>query len=557
MNRAFDRLSCSLVAKGVHPRLFPAFAHVGLSAGAAKLAPALARLEVGLRRRSQPVFAGAAVEEWRRRQAEVLRVGRTGYRVRLSELNLEEGALAAIRDALACLPEVSIGEFDQDGLLLSAFGNVDGLPGIDAHDFMPRHRFHLELIVDSEEMVGVRKTYRGDRTAFVSEMAALHDLTMAGCSVPAILAIDFESPALTVSLVRGHVLREALAARGARLRDRDADCEASWAGLASSDVRILRIAEGRRHLAEVVDETFVERVFEQVKKIHACGYYRLDIKYGNVIIESSTGDPYFVDFESTVKHRAWGDVARILSDSDIDQFNLHFGCNELTRRRLKSSIQAGTVPSFSRTYAPVSIGAGLRIGRVFRTEAGYGRWHFILKNNLPDWRGKRILDLGANNGSCGLQMLREGARQVVALELDGEFIEQGRFLKAAFEWVDGKSYDFAYLNANIADLPSMDLGRFDFVMALCAIYYLDDSAIAHVVRHVSTITDCLVLQCNTASDIGRASEETYRKASVDYAVRVLSENAFPRIRVAAPKWYSRPLVMGWTCGKQGAAGVLT
>jgi len=554
MKEVLDSLCGSLVAKGVHPRLLPAAAYLGLSAGAAELAPALARLELSLRSRSQPFLAGAAVEKWRREEAEVLDIGRTGYRVRLSELDLEDGVLAAIRDTLARSQACTIGEFDQDGRLLSAFGAVDDLPAVDAQDFMPRHRFLLELTVDSEETVGVRKFYRGDQTAFVSEMAALHDLTAAGCNVPAILAIEFESPALTVSFVRGQVVREALVARGARLRDGDADREASWAGFTPAQVRLLRIAEGRRHLGEVVGESFVDGLLEQVRKIHARGYFRLDIKYGNVIVERSTGAPYLVDFESAFKRRSGDDMARTFGDADIDQVNLHFGRSELTRGRLKSAIQADTVPTFSRTYAPVSIGTGLRIGQVLRTDAGYGRWHFILKKNLPDWHGRRILDLGANNGSCSLQMLREGARQAVALELDGEFIEQGRFLKAAFEWADGKSYDFAYVNADIADLPSMDLGRFDFVMALCSIYYLDDAVIANVVRHVSTISDCLVLQCNTASDIGRASEETYRKASVDYAARVLSENGFPRIRVVAPRWYSRPLVMGWSSGEQGTMG---
>jgi SAM-dependent methyltransferase len=203
-----------------------------------------------------------------------------------------------------------------------------------------------------------------------------------------------------------------------------------------------------------------------------------------------------------------------------------------------------TASAKSELYAPVYFGDGIKVGRLWSIDSGFGRWHYILKHNLSSFAGKRILDLGANNGSVSLEMLRAGARESVAVELNNKAIEQGKFLKDAFEWHDNKQYNFKYVRANMRDIIGIDLGRFDIVMALCSIYYLNDYEISRVIKHISTISNVLVLQCNLARDIERADEYTYKKASVEYTVGLLRNNGFPVIRVVAPKYYDRPLVIG-------------
>ena len=81
-------------------------------------------------------------------------------------------------------------------------------------------------------------------------------------------------------------------------------------------------------------------------------------------------------------------------------------------------------------------------------------------------------------------------------------------------------------------------------MALCCIYYLDDEDIAVVARHLSTITDTFVLQCNTTVGIDRSDPHTYEKASVEYAKKILTDSRFSNIEVIAPPGYHRPLVIG-------------
>ncbi len=67
-------------------------------------------------------------------------------------------------------------------------------------------------------------------------------------------------------------------------------------------------------------------------------------------------------------------------------------------------------------------------------------------------------------------------------------IKQGRFLKDAFVWVDNRDLNLNYHQGNMRDLQKMDLGAFDFVIALCCIYYLSEPEIANTIQHVSRLT---------------------------------------------------------------------
>lgn len=154
-----------------------------------------------------------------------------------------------------------------------------------------------------------------------------------------------------------------------------------------------------------------------------------------------------------------------------------------------------------------------------------------------------MLDLGANNGFNSLQLLRSGAREAIGFEIDPDAIEQGMFLKSAMEWSDSQKFNFSYIQRSMIDLVSMNLGSFDLVLALCSIYYLEDDEITRLIRHISSITNCFIVQGNIESDIGRESIRTYEKASIKYLKDALEKNGFPQVRVIAPKGYSRPLLI--------------
>jgi len=91
----------------------------------------------------------------------------------------------------------------------------------------------------------------------------------------------------------------------------------------------------------------------------------------------------------------------------------------------------------------------------------------------------------------------------------------------------------------------MNLPRFDMVTAFCSLYYLSEAEIRDLLRYIRTRTDMLVLQCNTDRLIDRGGqEETFRKASVEFAVEMLDQAGFSKRQIIAPPGYSRPLVIG-------------
>jgi serine/threonine protein kinase len=444
---------------------------------------------------------------------------------------------APVRERRAVLADI-----DQDGFLCSTLGPLTGVPTVSRDRFTPRTRFVLS-VVDVDGVVGVRKRFGEDVASFVAELEAAHDLRKAGCRVPAILDVDFDRHTITFEYVPGKVLREELARQGALVRDRDVIAEPSFRGLSHAERHARRIDEGRAVLGRVLDEEGVERIFDELTKIHRAGYILRDVKFGNIVLEASSGEPYVIDFDRARTYPGWSRLAiRSLRDRDYAKFNAHFGTEKLTQAGLRRMTR--DAEPLGRLYTPMYVEGGLRFGPIWNTEVGDGRWRFILRDHLPPLTGARVLDLGANNGFNAIQMLRAGAREVVGVERDERAIAQGRFVKDLFEWADAALYPLIYVHDDVARLTEVDLGTFDFVTALCSLYYLDGEAIAAVIRHVSRIADTLVLQCNTDRGVHRSDTQTFEKASIEFAVEALQRNGFPATQVVAPRGYPRPLVIG-------------
>jgi len=346
-----------------------------------------------------------------------------------------------------------------------------------------------------------------------------------------------------MSFIPGDALRERLAGKGAKIRDRDVETIPGYRALTPKESWQKRIEDGKQFLSEVISQTFVDQLFSSIRRIHSSGITGNEIKHGNIIIEQKTGQPYIIDFEEAYISKKNGFLFTFLKDWDLQIFNLHFGTRKPTYSTIKTGIRGIERNGTGDWYAPSYIGAGLHIGPIWSIDAGYGRWHYIIKRNLPDIEGKRILDLGANNGCNALEILRAGAKEVVGVELDEKRIAQGRFLKEAFEWMDDRTYQFQYIHSDMVNLPSMNLEKFDLVCAFCSIYYLTDNKISDLTRFLSSITDTFILQCNHASNIKRKHTHTYTKASVSYNLKMLKENGFPIAKVVAPKGYPRPLII--------------
>lgn len=290
---------------------------------------------------------------------------------------------------------------------------------------------------------------------------------------------------------------------------------------------------------------------DALQAIHRAGYVVGDVEREDVGL-TSAGTPVILDLSRAIPLGGLSrDVSIHLRDADRQRFNQLFGTGLLTAAQLRSMLSPqariphdGVRGTFSEVYAPVVIRDDIRWGKIWNTDLGVGRWNFIMKEHLPIPRGGSVLDLGSNNGFNPLQMLRAGAASAVGVEIDPAAMEQAAFLKSAYEWLDNRQYDFRCIQGSQGDLPSFDLPRFDLVTAFCSLYYLPDAEIRQLVRYIRTMTNVLVLQCNTDRLIDRrGEEETFRKASVEYALEVLESAGFHDRRIVAPPGYSRPLVI--------------
>jgi hypothetical protein len=438
---------------------------------------------------------------------------------------------------------VVIGDIDQDGYLLSRVGPLENAPTIPGERFLARMRHDLKVVA-IDGFVGVKKDYRGDRLRFVKEARNLHRLGLEGCNVPAILDLDVDRLTLTISYILGSVLREELANRGAALRDRELRQNPEYLSLPKPGRESMRVREGRRVLDKVVGAQFVDGLFAELRRIHAAGLEGNDIKYGNVIKEKRTGQPYWVDFEEPIFRRPRGGFCgSLLRDRDIEKFNLFFGTEKLTYETLWERVKGKQALDGDGCEVPVYFGCGLHLGSLWDVKAGYGFWHSFLKYHLPDPSGWRILDLGGSNAFYVLQMLRHGARKVVGVEAGIEQIAQASFVQAAFEWADSAQYNLELIQAERASIPDMNLGTFDLVVGLSP--WLDPApdAMPSLIRHLSTVAKALVLQIRAGHHVRAGHGHGDGHPLLEAALQVIKGNGFPEVQVMVPHRRGHPVVM--------------
>lgn len=261
-------------------------------------------------------LAEKKIQYWRQNKQKLLSLAARGYRTRVESLGLDPSKFRSV---------VELGEIDQDGFLLSKAGDLPNVPSVSREHFLARKRFGLRMVAVNG-YVGVEKNYKGNKSAFVNEIEAHYHLGLAGCNIPVIMEVDFDNLTLTFSYIRGRVLHDELARRGAVVRDRDIEDnpQLSWLGKRRKARR--RIEESRRVLYDVIDSQFADDLAAQLRKVHEARFIWNDIKYGNVIIEEHSGKPYMIDFDWALRYPNLGPTAwRILCERDMQKFDACFG----------------------------------------------------------------------------------------------------------------------------------------------------------------------------------------------------------------------------------------
>lgn len=382
-------------------------------------------------------------------------------------------------------------------------------PGVGRAELVKRRFAAVAGRMGSNDHAGVTTRF-GSHAAFVNAIEALTELFEAGCAVPAPLAMDWSRHEITTAFVDGKKAAELT--------------------------------------PEEQSPALVSALEQALLGIHRAGYVLGDIDSGSVLLAGRR--PVVVDLRNALPLAGLGrDMSIHLRDQDRRRFNQLFGTRLVTAATLRASPapvapeSIGRAPARAPIYAPVTIRDDISWGNLWNTDVGIGRWNFIMRDHLPVPSGGSILDLGSNNGFNPLQMLRAGAASAVGVEIDDGAIRQGEFLKTAYEWLDNRSYDFRYIHGSQGDLHVFGLPRFDVVTAFCSLYYLSERDMVETIRFIRRLSDTLVVQCNLDRLIDRNDEDTYRKASVEFAIEALASAGFGKHEVIAPPGYSRPLVI--------------
>jgi hypothetical protein len=137
-----------------------------------------------------------------------------------------------------------------------------------------------------------------------------------------------------------------------------------------------------------------------------------------------------------------------------------------------------------------------------------------------DLTGKRVLDLGCNEGFFCLEAKRRGAAEVIGIERNSKHLPPARERAAA----EGLGIEFR--EGNMLNLPD---GEFDIILLLSAIYYLDNPAeLLRRVRDHLTPAGKLILELGV--------DRKLEALSVIRALRSRDARCFPTERLLREVW---------------------
>lgn len=290
----------------------------------------------------------------------------------------------------------------------------------------------------------------------------------------------------------------------------------------------------------VVTEPAADEVEQLMDRAHSAGITGVARSFRDVV-RGADGRLRFRDLGAARRHDPG--TVHFLAGRDADRraFNTIFGGALLTEASARQSLQElkARVPGGYRDYAPIDFGCGLTVGQVASTDSGSGRWEFFNRHIVaPLVAGRRVLDLGSNNGSLPLMMLRAGAREVVAVEFTPAIADFARLNARILSWRDVRPYDIQVLTGDMRLFLTQDLGRFDVVTAFCSLYYLPEEDMARIIRKASGMDAVLILQANEAID-------NLPARTLDLH-RLMRDNGYPSVQVHTPAGFSRPLLVGYT-----------
>jgi Methyltransferase domain len=282
-----------------------------------------------------------------------------------------------------------------------------------------------------------------------------------------------------------------------------------------------------------------------MNRAHAAGITRVRDAFES-IGRMPDGTARFTALPRARVHRRRGIFFAADRDADRIAFNQRFDAALLTEASARAELRArkAAVPSGYRDYAPIDFGGGLTLGQILSTDSGTGRWDFFNRRVVaPIVAGKRVVDLGCNNASMPLMMLRAGARSVVGIEQTPQIADLARLNARILAWRDMRSYDFRVVIGDMRVFLVEHFEPVDVVTAFCSLYYLPEEDMRRVIQKASAIGATLILQSNEAIDNLPARAAQLRALMI--------ENGYSDVDSYDVPGFTRPILIGRTAAGSG------
>ncbi len=433
--------------------------------------------------------------------------------------------------------EVVLGRLDDDGRLLSSYGKVPGFERVERSEFVERYRYDLDLVL-VDGLILIRKAFRSDRAGYLREVSALRRLD-SNSRVPGVFRADDQKLLLYKSFIPGRTLREHLVEKGAAILNHQVTADPRLAELTPSQ-RVDEVwSRGRRELDRWDGGSLMPSLERELDRVHGEGVTGFSLTFGNVVLRRHTQDLWFIDFDRAHVHPApSGPLYHFRRDQDRQLFNRIYG-----RSLLTESTARRWLGQQRSSYSPIDLGRGLVTRGFWSVDSGMGRWEYLNRRVLTDLLpGRRILDLGSNNGVMSLMMARDGAARVVGLERDERLVSLATEMKEVFQWRDMRVYDVEFRQADMRSIATERVDQFDIVTAYCSLYYLEEQDMAEVAKAVLGIAPVFVVQAKTDTR-AQATQGKARKSSVEFLRQLLQDCGFHKVRVVSEEGFTRPLIL--------------
>jgi SAM-dependent methyltransferase len=120
----------------------------------------------------------------------------------------------------------------------------------------------------------------------------------------------------------------------------------------------------------------------------------------------------------------------------------------------------------------------------------------LLRQNVCDLRGKRILDVGCGIGDFGFMLAEQGAR-VVGVELDARKVERANRVARKWNFAEEK---LRFIAGDVTALEHMNLGQFDAIFCLALLEHIqDDIGLLQQMQHMLNPAGFLMLEVPSAA----------------------------------------------------------